>query len=118
MLEPEAGSRGRYIDTAPSGDLRFGANGGYWLDVAAFEDALDALLPRPPEQLGAEELGRLAVAADLYAGDLLAGVYDDWALTERERSSRASRSGPTRSRSPPPPTGGGSSSRAAATRSR
>jgi DNA-binding SARP family transcriptional activator len=85
VLEPDGESRGRYIETTPSGDIRFGAAGGYWLDTEVFEETLDALLPVPPEQLGADNVGRLAAAADLYRGDLLAGVFDDWALTERER---------------------------------
>ena len=84
-LEPDGRSRGRYIETTPSGDIRFGASGGYWLDVAVFEEALDTLLPVHADQLRADDLRRLASAADLYAGDLLAGVFDDWALTERER---------------------------------
>ena len=85
VVEPDAASRGRYIETAPSGDLRFGSAGGYWLDVAVFEETLDALLPQDPDQLGADDLQRLSAAGDLYGGDLLAGVFDDWALTERER---------------------------------
>src|SRR5206468_10317646 len=56
VLEAEAGSRGRYIETTPSGDLRFGADGRYWLDVAVFEAALDALLPTPPERLSADDV--------------------------------------------------------------
>jgi DNA-binding SARP family transcriptional activator len=39
----------------------------------------------PAEQLGGNEVRRLGAAADLYAGDLFAGFFDDWALTERER---------------------------------
>jgi DNA-binding SARP family transcriptional activator len=85
VLEPDARSRGRYIESTPTGDIRFGTRGGYWLDVAVFEEALDALLPMPAERLAADELGRLGAAVELYAGDLLTGVFEDWALTERER---------------------------------
>ncbi len=85
VLEPDDDSRGRYIETTASGDIRFGAAGGYWLDMEVFEDTLDALLSVSPKQLGTDDLSRLASAGALYSGDLLAGVFDDWALTERER---------------------------------
>jgi DNA-binding SARP family transcriptional activator len=84
-LEPDDRSRGRYIETRPSGDIQFGPTGGFWLDVAILEEALDALLPLPAERLDDDDLRRLGAAVDLYSGDLLAGVFDDWALTERER---------------------------------
>jgi DNA-binding SARP family transcriptional activator len=85
VLESDDASLGQYIDTTASGDIRFGAAGGYWLDVTVFEGTLDALLPVPPEQLGTEELRRLGSVANLYTGDLLSGVFDDSALTERAR---------------------------------
>ena len=85
VLEAEPGARGRYIETSPAGGLRFGAAGGYWLDVAEFEQVLDAIAPLSPARLDADAIGRLAGATHLYAGDLLAGVFDDWALIERER---------------------------------
>jgi DNA-binding SARP family transcriptional activator len=83
-LEPDHRSRGRYLETMSSGAIRFGSAGGYWLDVAIFEEALDDLLPVPAERLGTHDLHRLGTVVDLYTGDLLAGVSDDWVLTERE----------------------------------
>ena len=51
--------------------LRWRPDAPMWLDVAAFEDALDR--------------GALSEAADLYTGELLQGSYDDWLLGERAR---------------------------------
>lgn len=85
ILEPDPAHRGTYIQTTPAGDVRFNAASDYWLDVAVLEDTLDRLLVIPPEQLDAEASRQLDAAIALYAGDLLAGVFDDWALGERER---------------------------------
>ena len=46
------------------------------LDVAEFEDGLDA---------GAADLDRVRAAIDRYRGDLLPGIYDDWISPHRER---------------------------------
>jgi DNA-binding SARP family transcriptional activator len=51
--------------------LRWRPGAPLWLDVAAFEEALDR--------------GALQEAVDLYSGELLQGSYDDWLLAERER---------------------------------
>lgn len=51
--------------------LRWRPDAPMWLDVAAFEDALDR--------------GALREGADLYTGELLHGRYDDWLLDERAR---------------------------------
>lgn len=45
-----------------------------WLDVAEFE-----------QQAASSKQQDLALAADLYRGEFLAGYYDDWVLVERER---------------------------------
>lgn len=47
---------------------------GVWVDVAAFEELL--------RSQGEEDLRR---AVELYRGDLLAGLYDDWVINARYR---------------------------------
>src|SRR5262245_60279138 len=49
-------------------------------DVTAFDAALAG-----SGRDGADEVARLRQAADLYGGDLLAGWYDEWLITEREQ---------------------------------
>lgn len=58
-------------------------NIAHWLDVAAFEKAVT----QAEELDGAvqQKIELLTTAAELYAGDLLEGLYDDWVLLERER---------------------------------
>jgi DNA-binding SARP family transcriptional activator len=51
--------------------LRWRPGASLWLDVAAFEEALDR--------------GALEEAVGLYTGELLQGSYEDWALAERAR---------------------------------
>src|SRR5829696_6815115 len=67
---PDADAR---LDVTPR-TLRWRGDAPFRLDVAEFEAALDG--------------GRLREAVDAYGGDLLAGVYDDWVLEERERLRR------------------------------
>lgn len=61
--------------------------GDYWLDVEAFEKAAQAGRDLAGEALSAEQAAQLEAAADLYTGDLLDGLYEDWILHERERLS-------------------------------
>jgi len=55
--------------------LQWNPDGAYWLDVA--------LLDRFVGETASEE--EWTAVVDCYRGDLLAGFYDDWVLTERER---------------------------------
>jgi DNA-binding SARP family transcriptional activator len=69
----------RFLDVTPR-TLGWRAESPYWLDVAAFEEAM--------ERAGAGgegERAALEAAIGLYSGDLLDGTYDDWLLDERER---------------------------------
>jgi len=52
--------------------LGWNPSSDYWLDLEAFE----ALSREPP---------RLAEALELYTGDLLEGLYDEWVFADRER---------------------------------
>src|SRR4051794_13688753 len=69
---PEAG---RYLSTtAQTLTLR-----DFSADVAAFDAALAE---------AGDDVERLRAAADLYAGDLLDGWYDDWLTADRDRYRR------------------------------
>lgn len=67
--------------------VRFEATAAYWLDVAAFESALEAAATDPGGSLQA-----LSRAVSLYRGDFLAGLFvdearafEEWLLVEQER---------------------------------
>jgi len=59
----------------------------YWLDVEEFGKvaALLTQLGQDGHHIPPEVLGRLERAIDLYHGDFLEGIYDDWCLSLRER---------------------------------
>jgi DNA-binding SARP family transcriptional activator len=62
---------------------------GFWLDVAVFEDAVDASAGVSGDRLDAVHAEALIAAANVYRGDLLEGCYQDWCLFERERLQNA-----------------------------
>ena len=59
--------------------------GGYWLDVESFEETMAQHQATSGQDLSAEQVNLLEAAVDLYTGDLLDGVYEDWCLYDRER---------------------------------
>ena len=71
----------RWVETIGA-ELRWLAADAIQLDVEQFEQALTAA--GETEDRGRQE-PLLRRAIDLYRGDLLPDIYDDWALQERER---------------------------------
>jgi len=57
----------------------------YWLDIEVFESTVTQLQEIKDQDLTTEHVARIEEVVDLYAGDLLEGVYDDWCLYDRER---------------------------------
>jgi DNA-binding SARP family transcriptional activator len=88
VLEPNPARRGAYLLTTPAGEVGFNTESDYWLDVAAFEDACQRCLVSPVKAMGRADVETLEQAIGLYGGDLLEGLYEDWALRERERLQR------------------------------
>ena len=62
----------------------FNGSAKYWLDISTFEQHLDTVGRMPPEQIGEKERNCLLASIELYRGDLLDGIYDDWCLVHRE----------------------------------
>ena len=88
VLEPPGVKRGAYLVTTGAGEVGFNWESDYWLDVAVFEQRVNPILDLRVEQLTAEQVTQLEEALALCEGDMLDGVYSDWALRERERLSR------------------------------
>lgn len=61
--------------------LQFNRQASYWLDVERFQEMVQRAAAGP----ASSSLPLLEEAIDLYAGDFMAGYYDDWAIVERER---------------------------------
>jgi DNA-binding SARP family transcriptional activator len=57
----------------------------HWLDVEVFEQTVNACLDRYEADLSPKQASDLEFAVDLYIGDMLDSVYDDWCLYDRER---------------------------------
>lgn len=53
--------------------------------MAQFEATIGPSLTHPAVTLSGEAVAALGQAVQLYTGELLVGLYDDWALRERER---------------------------------
>ena len=71
---------GRHLDVTPQ-TLRWRAGADFWVDVQAFEAALDRA--DRPDAPTSEVVAALREAIGLYAGDLLEGFYDDWIVEDR-----------------------------------
>lgn len=59
----------------------------YWLDVEAFETAVEACQDVAGQDLTPEHASEMGAAVELYSGDLLEGADYDWCIYERERLS-------------------------------
>ena len=88
VLEPEGTPRGLYLHTTPTGEVGFNQESNHWLDVAVFEAQIHGTLTRSISEIDSEDIQKLENALELYTDDLLEGLYDDWALRERERLRR------------------------------
>jgi DNA-binding SARP family transcriptional activator len=67
--------------------IGFQHSSSYQLDVESFETMLSAGRNLQGEELGEDQAQQLKQAVDLYDGDLLEGVDEEWCLYERERLS-------------------------------
>jgi DNA-binding SARP family transcriptional activator len=56
----------------------------YWLDLEIFKTAIGRVQNLSGEQLTPEQAASLETAIQLYEGELLEGVYEDWCLSDRE----------------------------------
>ncbi|RZV46884.1 MAG: HTH domain-containing protein [Acidimicrobiia bacterium] len=66
--------------------VRFNPGADYWLDVEAFQAAVEPLKEAPGgDSLSDSVAAALADAVELYRGDLLAGMYDEWVRVDQER---------------------------------
>jgi DNA-binding SARP family transcriptional activator len=65
--------------------VSFQCSSPHWLDVEAFETQVTPRQDIAGQQLTSEQAAQFERAVDLYVGDLLEGVYEDWCLCDRER---------------------------------
>jgi DNA-binding SARP family transcriptional activator len=65
--------------------VAFMLRGPYWLDTTIFEATVTCLEDCSGQALTSDQAAELESAVELYFGDLLEGVYEDWVLFDRER---------------------------------
>jgi DNA-binding SARP family transcriptional activator len=85
FLEPNGTARGAYLITTSSGQIGFNWHSDHWLDHAIFAERTRRFLALPAGAIAPGDAAEAEDALRLYTGDLLEGLYDDWALAERER---------------------------------
>ncbi len=68
-----------------NGSVSFKCSSRYWLDTEAFETQVISCQGIPGQRLTPQQAAHLEEAVDLYVGDLLEGIYEDWCLYDRER---------------------------------
>ena len=84
-LEPTGTPKGTYLLTTANGEVGFNWDSEFWLDAVIFQKAVKLLLQKPVQTLDRSDITILESQLNLCQGDLLEGVYADWALRERER---------------------------------
>ncbi len=85
LLEPEGVTPGTYVVVGHMGEVSFNWDSGHFLDTESFEQHIYPLLRKPNADLTAPDIEAIEQVLTLYTGDLLEGMYEDWALRERER---------------------------------
>ena len=85
VLEPSEVTPGTYLISKKRGEVGFNWDSSHWLDTDSFEKQLLPVLRKPVATLDVNDLKTIEEALSLYRGDLLEGMYEDWALRERER---------------------------------
>lgn len=85
VLEPDGVARGTYLVTTHSDEVSFNLDSDYWLDVEAFENAMNGSALSSDGSLIYNLFNETESAILLYGSDLMEGFYDDWVLIQREK---------------------------------
>ena len=85
LLEPDDVTPGTYLVTGSMGEVGFNWDSRHFLDTKSFEQHISLLLRKPNAELRDHDIEQIEQVLTLYRGDLLEGMYEDWALRERER---------------------------------
>ncbi len=66
------------------GYVGFNSRSSYWLDVEEFEEKLAVLCHQSIDEINEDGYQALCLCVDLYRGDLLETLQDDWCILQRE----------------------------------
>ncbi len=84
MLQSSGAPDNEYL-SVENGGISFISSSCYRLDIEAFEAKVLPCQDIAGQQLTLSQITCLEEAVDLYTGDLLEGIYEDWCLYDRER---------------------------------
>jgi len=84
ILQSAGAPANEYLSVG-NNSVSFQCSSRYWLDIQAFEAKLLPYQDIAGQQLTSSQTTHLEEAVDLYVGDLLEGIYEDWCLYDRER---------------------------------
>ncbi|WP_299616762.1 BTAD domain-containing putative transcriptional regulator [Pelagibius sp.] len=85
IVEPAGTPSGTYLLSNAGDEIAFNWESDHRVDCLEFEVRIDSALRIRPESMTHEAARALEECLGLYRGELLCGVYDSWALRERER---------------------------------
>ena len=84
-LKRSTGTNASLVAFHGADEVSFNWTAPAWVDSVALEMRLAPLLRLKPEALTRRDLGRLEHGAQLYRGDYLIGIDQEWAWLERQR---------------------------------
>jgi len=84
VLEPQDTPHGTYLRTGSGNTVEFNWSSDHWLDAADFEKQVSSVTSRSILAVDVPAIDILKASLRLYTGELLEGIYDDWALFDRE----------------------------------
>lgn len=91
VLEPRGTPTGTYL-VIHNHEIGFNCATPHWLDIEEFEGRLAEVCELSGVHLTTSGARALRQAIELYRGDALEGIYEDWCVYERERFKRLFRS--------------------------
>jgi DNA-binding SARP family transcriptional activator len=65
--------------------ISFITTSAYWLDIEIFKSATEECKDISGREISSEQVASLETAVQLYTGDLLEGIYEDWLLYDQEQ---------------------------------
>jgi DNA-binding SARP family transcriptional activator len=83
-LQSAGAAPDRYLFTSED-HIAFQNSSDYWLDIEVFEAAINSGQLLSSAKISNEYASQLERAINLYTGDLLENIYEDWCLLDRER---------------------------------
>jgi DNA-binding SARP family transcriptional activator len=92
-LKQTAGLRHDLVQSRSPDSIAFARHVLGWLDIVAFEYRIRPCLDISPSDLDARAVHRLGLALDLYQGDLLPDIQEQWVLVERQHFQTLHREG-------------------------